>query len=86
MLYGILLLLYKICEFHVTTVKIKRCVKIDYDIIAYDCRWYLLPSLPPPEKRCHDVSIVGNCVVGGEGGGGGGVLCESFPEQLWTAQ
>ena len=43
------------------------------------------PPLPPPEKRCHDVSIVGNCVVGGEGGGGG-VLCESFPEQLWTAQ
>ena len=43
-------------------------------------------SSPPPVKRCHDVSIVGNCVVGGEGGGGGGVLCESFPEQLWTAQ
>ena len=26
-----------------------------------------------------DMSVVGYCVVGG----GGGVLCESFPEQLW---
>ena len=59
-------------------------LRIDYDILVfvlYNCSCYF--SFPPLRKKCHDV-LCGLVMVGG--GGGGGVLCESFPEQLWTAQ